>query len=152
MRAALSTPLAIAIGARELALARIDASFSVLGPRLPRKGVTGTVKGEARVDAAKEGVQTRLSGKVGESNVKARLSAAGFAAPVYTFAVDIDELDLTRYIAADTAGESKAARPAASAGESLLRPLADLPATGTVTVGVLKSADVKADNVRLVLK
>jgi AsmA protein len=152
MRAALSTPLAIAIGARELALGRIDATFSVLGPRLPRKGVIGTVRGEARVNAAKEAVQTTLSGKVGESNVKARLSAAGFAAPVYTFAVEIDELDLNRYIAADTAGKSKPARPAATAGESLLRPLVDLPATGTVTVGVLKSADVKADNVRLVLK
>jgi AsmA protein len=152
VRAALSTPLAIAIGARELALERIDATFTVLGPRLSRKGVTGTLNGVARVDAAKEGVQTRLSGKVGESNVKARLSAAGFAAPIYTFTVDIDELDLTRYIAADTAAQGKAARPSPSPGESLLRLFADLPATGTLTVGVLKSADARAGNVRLVLK
>ena len=150
LRAALSTPLAIAIGARELALERIEATFTVLGPRVPRKGLTGSVKGEARVDAAKEGVQVRLSGKVGESNVKARLGAAGFAAPVYTFAVDIDELDITPYIAADTASHGKAAP--ASPAESLLRPFADLPATGTLTVGVLKSTNVTAGNVRLVLK
>jgi AsmA protein len=152
VRAALSTPVAFAIAARELALEHIDATFTVLGPRLPRKGVTGMVKGEARVDAAKEGVQMRLSGKVGESNVKARLSAAGFASPVYTFAVDIDELDLTRYITADAAAQGKAARPSQSPGESLLRPFADLPATGTLTVGVLKSTDATASNVRLVVK
>jgi AsmA protein len=152
LRAAVSTPLGAAIAAREVALRRIDASFTVLGPRLPRAGVAGSMKGDARVEAAKEGVHLRLAGKVGESKVKAQLTTAGFAAPVYTFAVDIDELDLDRYAASDTSGRAKAPKPPGNPGESLLAPFADLPATGTLTVGVLKSANLKAGNVRLVVK
>ena len=152
LRAAVSTPLAAAIAAREVTLGLVDASFTVLGPRLPRAGVAGSLKGDARVDAAREGVHLTLAGTVGASKVKAQLNAAGFAAPVYTFAVDIDELDLDRYAASDTSGRAKAPQPPANPEESLLAPFADLPATGTLTVGVLKSANFKAGNVRLVVK
>ena len=42
----------------------------------------------AALDAAKEGIQVRLAGKIAESRVKMQLGATGFASPVYTFAVD----------------------------------------------------------------
>ena len=35
----------------------------------------------------------RVAGRVGASNVKAHVTAAGFASPVYTFAVDVDRLE-----------------------------------------------------------
>ena len=136
------------IAARTLTARALDGSFSVIGPRLPRKGLAGTLRGDASLDLRREGVRVSVAGTVAESRVKAQLTAAGFAAPVYTFAVQIDQLDLDRYVAAETG-----ARPETSAGDAnLLQALADVPATGSVTVGVLKSADVKAANVRFEIK
>ena len=148
LRNTASAALQASIAARALTIAALDGTFSVTGPQLPRKGLAGAVAGEARVDLRNEGVQLNLAGKVGDSTVKARATAAGFAAPVYTFAVHVDALDLDRYVAGGTAAQK--ATPSAEA--SLLQALSDIPATGTVTVGVLTSGEAKASNVRLEIK
>ena len=136
------------IAARTLTARALDGSFNVTGPRLPRKGLAGTLKGDASVDLLREGVRVNVAGTLADSAVKAEVSAAGFAAPVYTFAVQIDRLDLDRYIAAQAG-----VRPETSAADGdLLEAFANVPATGVVTVGVLKSADVKAANVRFEIK
>lgn len=141
--------LQVAISSRELRMTGIDATFTAAGPRLPPKGLSGAVKGEARLDAGKEGVHLQLAGRVADSNVKAQLTAAGFASPVYTFAVHVDQLDLDRY--AGKGGADGKSQPVANA-QSLLAPLEDLPASGTLTIGALKSSDMKASNVKLVFK
>jgi hypothetical protein len=64
---------------------------------------------------------------------------------VYTFAVEIDQLDTDRYAAATPARKS-------STGALDVSLLSELPATGTLSIGVLKTAGVKASNVRLVIK
>lgn len=149
IRAAAATPLQATVSARELRMTGIVATFTATGPRLPRKGLAGAVKGEARLDAGKEGVHVQLVGKVADSNLKVQLTAAGFASPVYTFAVHVDQLDLDRY--AGTTAADRKAQPVTSA-QSLLAPLEHFPASGTLTIGVLKSSDIKASNVKLVVK
>jgi AsmA protein len=140
-----ATPLEGDLAQRTLFFNALQASFAVTGPRLSQKGISGALSGAASIDAAKEGVHVKMAGKVADSQFKALIASAGFARPVYTFAVDIDEVDLGRYAAADT-GKQKAA------GGLDLTPLATLPASGTLHVGVLKSAGLKASNVELVLK
>ena len=134
---------------RSVELRAVEASFTVVGPRLPRKGVSGELKGNAHVDTAHEGVDVNLTGYVNESQIVARVRASGFASPVYTFALEVDQLDVDRYIAT-TAGTRQARK--GTAADHLLGPLADFPATGSVKIGVLKTADAKATNVRLELK
>lgn len=144
--ASLAAPIVAAIAARTVTLRELDARFVISGPRLPAGKLSGAVRGSASVDFEKEGVQLNIAGKVAASRVKARLAAAGFAAPVYTFAVHVDEIDLARYTAAEP-------RPRKRAPTALdFAPLAALPASGTLNIGVLKSADTKASNVRLTLK
>ena len=145
-----TAPLEANIAARELALKDLRAELTLSGPHISRGGIRGAVKGDLRLDSDPEGVQLRLAGRVDESNVKAQLAAAGFAAPVYTFAVDIDRLDLDRYLRGDKAPVRE--RTGATPAESLLAPLSDLPASGTLTVGVLSGAGAKANNVKVVLK
>ena len=61
--------------------------------------------------------------RVAESRVKLQLAAAGFASPVYTFAVDVDQLDLDRYAGGEAArkivvaGAASARTPRRSARE-----------------------------------
>jgi hypothetical protein len=144
VRASIVSPMEASIAGRTLVLTGLESKFAATGNRLPAKGISGAFTGNASFDFAKEGVQTTLTGRVGESRIKAELKCAGFAAPVYTFAVDIDQLDVDRYAAPGAAREK-------SGSELDLAALSKLPATGTVHVGVLKSAGVKASNVRLVV-
>lgn len=149
--ATIGTALDAQIAGRKLMLTDMAADFTAAGRRLPHKGIAGAVKGEAHLDLAREGVQLELTGKVAESRVKARLTSAGFAAPVYTFAVELDRLDLDRYT--ERGGESRALTGHAGAGGSnLLAPLASVPATGSLNVGVLTAAGTTARNVRLTLQ
>ncbi len=149
----MSAPLEVALAQREISLASLTADLRVTGARLPSDGVRAIVKGDARLDISKEGMVVRLAGKVADSNVKARVTAAGFAKPAYTFAIDLDRLDLNRYAARLAATPRKAARDVAVlTGQQLLDPLVDLPATGTLAIGLLKNGDVEAREVRLVLR
>jgi AsmA protein len=149
VNATVSTALEAALPTRALHLKEVDATFTAHGPRLPRGGVSGALKGEAQLDATREGVHARLAGKVADSRVKIRLAAAGFASPVYTFAVDVDQLDLDRYVGGNAAGRKPSS---AARAQHLLEPLEGLPATGALTIGVLKGTGVKATNVRLALR
>jgi AsmA protein len=149
VQAAISTPLEGVLPARTLNLTAVEAAFTVRGPRLPGNGLAGALKGAATLDAAKEGVQVRLAGKVADSRVKMQLAATGFASPVYTFAVDVDRLDLDRY--AGSGGTTRKPSSPAQAQE-LLEPLEALPASGTLTIGVLKAGGMEASKVKLGLK
>src|SRR6185295_8763105 len=124
---------------------------NVTGPRLPRGGVAGTLQGETQLDLLKEGVLLRVAGRVGESHVKAHFTAAGFASPVYTFVVDIDQLELDRYLVGDPR-TGRPTAPSTAAVRNLLESLENLPASGTLSIGTLKTAGAKAGSVKLVLK
>ena len=90
-----------------------------------------------------------LAGKVGTSTVKGQLAMTGFAAPLYTFALNVDELDLNDYLP-NPGGEPE--KRSAHAEGDLLKALARVPASGTLAVGVLKSTDTNARNVRLEIR
>jgi hypothetical protein len=140
-----TTRMEVDLTRRHLVFSDLKSNFRAEGQRLPKGGVTGALSGLATFDALKEGLQLQLTGRVAESRIKAQLSLAGFAAPVYTFAVDLDQLDMDRYTT------SAPAQPDKSASLELSS-LANLPASGTVQIGELKTGGVKARNVTLVLK
>ena len=144
-----SSAIDASVAARTLKFSALDGTLSVAGPQLPRKGVTGALKGDARADFRREEVRMNLAGKVGTSTVKGQLAMTGFAAPVYTFAVNVDELDLDDYLPKPGGAPEKRA---AHAEGDLLKMLAHVPASGTIAVGVLKSTDAKAKNVRLEIR
>jgi AsmA protein len=150
IRADLTASIEADIASRNLALADMRSTFNVSGPGLPRKGLAGSATGSARIDAAGEVVQLAITGAVDESKLQAQLKATGFAAPVYAFNVSIDKLDADRYLTEVTESRHKARSTAEAT--SLIEPLARLSATGTVTVGQLRSAGASARNVRFDMK
>jgi AsmA protein len=149
VRAAVSAGVEANTAAHTLALTDMRSTFDASGPGLPRERITGAAAGSARIDAAGENVQLSVTGTVGESKVQAHLKATGFATPVYAFDVAIDQLDVDRYLRDLAEPRRKIAR---SEDASVFEPLAQLRATGTVTVGRLRSAGVNARNVRFDLK
>lgn len=143
----IATGLAAEIVARKLTLTGLSADFVATGQRLPRQGVAGAVSGDAHLDFAQQTVRLDIAGKVAHSTVKVRLTSTGFSAPVYSFAVGVDRLDLDRY-----APTGRPRQVTQDAHNDLLAPFADLPATGSLDVGVLTAAGMTARNVRLALQ
>jgi AsmA protein len=99
-------------------------------------------------------VQANLAGKVGESNLRAKLAVNGFAKPAYGFDVDIDQLDLDKYLPPEPAGAKAPAAGGAPAKEEPidLAALKGLNATGSLRIGALKVQNIKSSNVRVDLK
>ena len=89
-----------------------------------------------------------LSAKIDDSNVKGSFAISQFAKPKYTFDLDIDNLDVDKYAAADSAGKPTAA----SNKPADLSALKALNADGSVRVGRLKYGKTNASNVRIDLK
>jgi AsmA protein len=113
------------------------------------------LKGSAAVDIAKEQAQANLAGKVIDSNIKAKLNVANFAAPVIRFDVEVDQLDLDRYLAQQPAGKgaptAKQKKPEKEEPFDLSG-LKALNAAGTLKIGSLKANNVKASNVSAEVK
>ncbi|MGZ8154333.1 MAG: AsmA family protein [Burkholderiales bacterium] len=144
VQAAGSARIEIALEPRRVQFAALEANVFADAPRVLSRRLAGAVRGEAKVDLHRQDVALTLAGRIDQSAIKAQLSATGFAAPVYTFAVHIDALDLDRY---GTPG-SRAEAPEAPDFSSLAR----LPASGTLRIGTLKTGGTKAKDVELTLK
>lgn len=110
------------------------------------------LQGDVRADAAKQAVDADLTAKFDETTVKAKAAMAGFDAPRYSFNVDVDRINLDRYLAA-----SPKAKPAPGANAKVdvdvpvdLSALKGLRAAGKLAVGALqvqglKLAEMKAE-------
>ena len=151
-----SSPLDGNLQAKQVAAPKLALNLSASGPDIPGKTLSGELQGSAALDAGKEAVQANLAGKVGDSNLKAKLAVSGFASPAYGFDVDIDQLDLDKYLPPRPAAQARApgAVPAAPAKEEPLdlSALRGLNATGSLRIGALKVQNIKSSNVRVDLK
>ena len=106
------------------------------------------------VNVKADGEKLALSGlnvKLDDSNIKGSLGISHFARALYTFDIDIDQIDVDRYISKDTAAESKTAAKADDKPLDLSA-LKALNADGSLRIGSLKYGKTKASNVRIDLK
>jgi AsmA protein len=108
-----------------------------------------------RIDLKADGEKLRVdpfAAKVDDSQVKASVGITRFSNPQFSFDVNIDRLDVDRYV---TKSEAKGSSPAPAAGADTpldLSALRSLNASGEARLGWLKLANVKTSNVRLGLK
>lgn len=107
------------------------------------------------VNIKADGEKLALSGlnvKLDDSSIKGSFGISHFAKPLYTFDVDIDQVDIDRYVAAK---DSAAPDKAAAKGDDKpldLSALKALNADGSLRIGSLKYGKTKASNVRIDLK
>lgn len=102
-----------------------------------------------KADGAKLAL-TGLNVKFDDSQIKGDLGISQFAKPLYTFDIDIDQLDVDKY--ASTASDSKASEAKSSDKPADLSALKALNADGSLRIGSLKYGKTKASNVRIDLK
>jgi AsmA protein len=128
---------------------------------LPAKEIAAQLAGSAAANLKKEQAQLNVSGTVDQSKLQGRFGVTGFAKPAISFDAEMDQLNLNRYMAADAkkpaAEKSQTEKPAKPGQGEPEKPfdlsaLKDLNANGTLKIGSLTAADLKASQVILTLK
>jgi len=98
-----------------------------------------------------DGEKLTLSGmnvKVDDSQIKGNVAISQFAKPLYRFDLDIDRLDVDRYVSASATPADKNSRDKPMD----LSALKALNADGSLRIGKLKYGKTKASNIRIDLK
>jgi AsmA protein len=155
LKARMASPLTGNAKAQQVSLPQLKASISASGPNLPGKSIAGELAGSASVDGAKQAARADLGGKIGDSNIKAQFSVADFTPLALSFNLDVDQLDVDRYLpAARTDASGKGKEKGKGAGKQPEKPfdltaLRNLKANGKMHFGSLKANNVKASNVRV---
>ncbi len=162
IKADATAPVAGSLETRRFRIEPLAAAFALSGPNIPGGKVAGELKGEVDVDARAETAKVSLAGTLAESPLKAVVSVKKFAKPAIAFDVEVETLDVDRLAAAGGAADKPKPKPAAERGAPAAATAADAPLdfsalegldlNGTVKIGSLKAANVRASDVRLGVK
>ncbi len=149
VKATLASPLAAEFDAekRKLALDKLAGSIDLAHPRLA-KPLKLPLAGRAAVDLAKQTAELKLDTGFDETKVALQLDVRRFGPLALGFDLDIDRLDLDRYLPPQKAG----AEEGKESGKLDFSALEKLELDGDVKVGSLQIAKVKAADVRLRVK
>ncbi|HEX4985640.1 MAG TPA: AsmA family protein [Burkholderiales bacterium] len=151
VKGALATPVAANLETRVFQVPKLAGEFEVVSPSLPMKKLKVPLTLSATADLKKNTAAAELGMKLDESNVKAKLAAAGFTPLHSTFDVAIDKLNVDRYLPPKK--NEPAAKPAPGPEQPIdFSPIKGLDVAGSVRIGDLVASNVKAQNVRVNLK
>lgn len=139
--AQLASPVALDLGKQTVALTQLAGQLDISHPQLPMKTLALPLAGAASADLAKQTAALRLDTKLDDSIVKAKLDIGQFAPLALAFDLDIDTLDLDRYLPME--------KKDGGDGRIDLSALKGLELSGTAKIGQLKAANVKASDIRV---
>ncbi len=146
--------------AKALVIPKFTADIAMSGEGVPQKSVKIPVSGSLRADLEKQTASADLTSKFDESNIRAKLGLAKFSPPAYTFDINVDRLNVDRYlpheekpVAAPSQSEKPAPKAAAQEDTPVdLSALKDLDANGRLQVGALQAKGVKLANLKAQIK
>ena len=154
LKGSLSTPMNVALGTSSVDLPLLDGSFDIAHPALPMKSVKLPIKGAARADLKAQTAEFDLDTRFDESHIVLKLAATRLAPLALTFDLDIDRLNVDKYLPpapVDAKADTKMpARPDDTTVD--LSALHGIDASGTVKIGDLQVSGVKMSNMRLNIK
>ena len=142
----LGSPLAGNMSTQQFDLSNLDIALNATGDKLPNKAVSSTMKGNVHLDLKKQSVQANLSGGLLQSQLRAKLGVNNFAQPAIHFDADVDQFDADFYLPKKSADAPKSAQTEQPLDLSALR---TLNLDGRLSIGALKVANVKVDQLRL---
>ena len=154
VKGTLSTPIVADFETQLFELPKLAGELDVASPALPMKKLKVPLAGTLRADLGKEKVNADLTAHLDESNIKARIDIADFAAPFTRFEVAIDKLNVDRYFPPTQKGEVSAEpAPSLQAEQTIdFSPIKKLNLAGSLRIDELIASNVKAQNVRMDVK
>jgi len=140
LAARLASAIAVDPAKRRLSLDDITGRIDIAHPKLPTRSLTLPIAGRLAGDLSGPSANGALSSRLDGSDMALRFAAARFAPLSLTFALDIDHLDLDKYLARDKGGDD---------GRIDLAALKDLDIRGDLRIGRLRLGRVTAANITL---
>ena len=140
LAARLASAITVDPAKRRLSLDDITGRIDIAHPKLPTRSLTLPIAGRLAGDLSGPSANGALSSRLDGSDMALRFAAARFAPLSLTFALDIDHLDLDKYLARDKGGDD---------GRIDLAALKDLDIRGDLRIGRLRLGRVTAANITL---
>ena len=150
----LASSLAANLEKQTVELPAFSGELDVANPQMPMKSVKLPLTGGLRADIDGQTAALHANTQFDESKIAAKVNVSRFAPLALVFDLDIDKLNVDKYLPPKPAGaEGKEAGKPAPAEKPLdFSPIKGLNASGTVKIGQLQVSNVKASNVRLEVK
>lgn len=147
LKASVASPVSANLEAKLVELTKLAATVTIASPKMPQQSLTLPISGSARVDYGKESVTAEIGTKFDESTLQAKLAATRFEHPSYSFELNIDRLNLDRYLPPKT--ESSKSHAAGDVPIDLSG-IKGLTAEGHIQIGAfqierIKISDLKAE-------
>ena len=147
IKGTLTSPISGSLDEQQFSLPALKANFDVANPSLPKGQMKLALTGSASANIKKQDVALDVATKLDDSNIKAKLGMTGFASPAYRFDINIDQIDVDRYLP-----KEKAAKKNEPEKPIDLSALKKINATGSIRIGSLKVSNIKSSNVRVDVK
>lgn len=142
VKAQINTALLANLADRAIDLPKIAASITLGGPMIPQKSVTLPIQASFKANMSRQTMAAEVSTRFDESTILAKAAAAKFQPLDASFDLNIDKLNLDRYLRPGP-DKSPASDPPID-----LSPLKGKSVTGKVQIGSLQVKRIKLANIR----
>jgi AsmA protein len=145
----LKSPISMDLNSQLLKLSQLAMQIKINDPKLAQSAITIPITGHATVNLKEKNLDSVLDAKFDETQLHTSVQVQNFSAPAVNFKVDIDKLNLDRYI--KTAAEP--AKTTDSKEEDLnLAGLKALNLNGVIRIGALQVKNLHINQVNLPIK
>jgi AsmA protein len=126
----------------------MSADLTLANPQMPMKTLNLPITGTVHADLGRQTADVALNTRFDESNIAAKIDIEKFSPLALGFAVDIDKLNIDKYLPP----QKKKTESAGTDARIDLSALKGLNVHGKLNVGTLQVANVKASNIHLELR
>ena len=134
----LDSPVAANLGEQTIALEKFAGSIDLANPQMPMKQLKLPLAGNLRADLKQQTAALELATQFDESKIAAKLKVAKFAPLALGFDLDIDQLNVDKYLP-----PKKAEDKAATEGKLDFSALKGLDVNGAIRIGSLQVSKLK---------
>ena len=145
----LESPVTVDLAAQILALENLAGKIDIAHPQMPMKQLALPIAGKLRTDLAKQSATLELGTKFDDSKIALKLNVAKFAPLALGFDLDIDQLNVDKYL------PPAAAKPAEKAPKDDKLDFSALKGHdvhGTIRIGALQASKLKLAKLNATLK
>ena len=155
IKAQLQSGVEIDIKEQRLYLPRFQIDADINDPSLAQQNIKLPINGELTANLKTKTIRSTLTSQFDESKINATMTMLGFDQPAFAFTVDVDQINVDKYLG--TQNPSKEKTPATNKAkveesEIDLSALKTFNANGKITIGKLQVANVKMNAVQIPLR
>ena len=138
VKAHLDSPVAANLAAQTVALDKFSGSVDLANPQMPMKQLKLPLSGNLRADLAQQTVALELATQFDESKIATKLKVAKFSPLALGFDLDIDQLNVDKYLPPKKADDKTAKEDKLD-----FSALKGLDVNGTIRIGALQVSKLK---------